>query len=167
MKQETVQALAVGLLAASFLELGGTLFFVVRGELYGERATEKTLDAIKAMEAAISSSSRGELVDAKELVPNCVGENFMASCTLTNLSNRPVATCIRSRLSQKRASGVELKSQVLCSGRIGPLETKTISGPWIGGAARDICNSTDRFGNEVLDWQACNFTNEAVDPAKP
>jgi hypothetical protein len=122
----------------------------------------KQTAAIEALRRQVEQSQSAQWVDARSTAHNCYADNSNVSCTITNPGTEAITTCIVGKLKQKKASGVSLSSLVMCTGRLGPRETRNVSSPWTGGFARDICNSADRWGNEVLDWAACSFDVEGV-----
>lgn len=123
--------------------------------------------ALDSIRKQLEKSSASTWVGANDTVNNCYADNSSVTCTVTNMRGEAITTCLRGKLAQKKATGVALSSLVICTGRLGPRETKSTAAPWVGGFARDICHSTDRWGNEVLDWEACTFTTEPVDVAAP
>lgn len=105
-------------------------------------------------------------VNADLLTHNCHAGNSGIECTFTNTDEIDAITCLRGILSQKKANWVKIKSLPICTGKIKPQHTVTISSPWVGGFAKDICFSTNRLDMRVLDWEACNFIAEPIEKAK-
>jgi hypothetical protein len=102
-------------------------------------------------------------VDLRATLHTCLANNSETSCTITNPTSAPISTCFRGTITQKKARGVHLSSMIGCTGRISPFESRTVSVPWSGGFAKDVCSSTNRFGTEMLDWDVCDFAQEPVD----
>lgn len=83
-------------------------------------------------------------------------------CTFTNRTEEIVATCASARLARKDNSSKPLDSGVLCSGPLRPQETTTVTVPWLGGNADDICFSKSPWGNVGLDWKICEFSYDGT-----
>ena len=152
-----IAAVAAGLTP---IAIGASHALASRALERSEAAMKTSLDEVRTEVRAQEVSS---WVHAKSTVYDCQASNTEISCTFTNVLDQPVTTCVEGRLVQKKASGVSLRSLVLCTGRIAPRSTKSLSAPWTGGFAKDMCNAKTQFGNEILDWDACTFTAAPVD----
>jgi hypothetical protein len=130
----------------------------------GNAQNEKTLgelrSAIADVGARVDAASAAELVDLKKTRFNCYADNTEMTCTITNMTDKPLTTCLRGKLAQKDAAGVTMASIPVCTGRIPPLTTRTLTSPWSGGFAKDMCHNAIGY----LDWGACTFTSEPFDP---
>lgn len=84
----------------------------------------------------------------------CSAMNGDVTCHLTNFDGPTIVTCMQGLLVQKEATGVRLLSMPMCSGPIRAHETRSVSAPWDGGRASDICKSERGH----LDFEKCNFT---------
>ena len=93
---------------------------------------------------------------------NCQATNSEINCSTTNRGVEPVQTCVRGKLSKKQANAIAVYSLPLCTGRLGQFETRTLSAPWKGAFAKDLSSSKTAYGNEILDWDECDFTTEPV-----
>lgn len=98
----------------------------------------------------------------KDVLNTCLTNRDTVTCTFTNTKDVPVATCARGLLYQKEASGVRLQALPMCTGRLMPAETKTITATWVAGFADDISNKETAYGKQ-LDWSKCVFTTEPYD----
>ena len=101
-------------------------------------------------------------VETKDMMNTCLTNRDTVTCTFTNRQKFPATTCTQGLLYQKEASGVRLKALPMCTGRLMPAETKTISASWVGGFADDICSKQTGYGTS-LDWSKCVFTTEPFD----
>jgi len=101
-------------------------------------------------------------LNEKDMMNDCKTNRDTVTCTFTNTHNFPATTCAKGLLYQKEASGVRLQALPMCTGRLMPAETKTVTSAWVAGFADDICNR-DGYGGKVLDWSKCVFTTEAYD----
>jgi hypothetical protein len=101
-------------------------------------------------------------LDEKDMMNDCKTNRDTVTCTFTNTHKFPATTCVKGLLYQKEASGVRLQALPMCTGRLMPAETKTVTSAWIAGFADDICNR-DGYGGKVLDWSKCVFTTEPFD----
>lgn len=101
-------------------------------------------------------------VDEKQMMNTCLTNRDTVTCTFTNTQKFPATTCTQGLLYQKEATGVRLKALPMCTGRLMPAETKTISASWVAGFADDICYRETGYGKN-LDWSKCVFTTEGVD----
>jgi hypothetical protein len=89
---------------------------------------------------------------------DCYANGFSYVCTFTNLNPTPaVSRCSHGKLSQKENPGVTLLSLSLCSGVLGPKETRQVTGPWLGGQPEAVCNRASGYGGTALDWSKCVF----------
>lgn len=93
---------------------------------------------------------------------NCSANNTGIDCAFTNISARPIVTCLIGTIRKTGASGVGLSSMPLCSGPIAPFETRNVSAHWTGGFAKDLCN-TKLGDTEILDWTKCDFNTADYD----
>jgi hypothetical protein len=118
---------------------------------------------LAAIKDAVDKGAAGTWVRGKETVQDCVATNQLFQCTVTNITDQPLSACWIGVLGQKKGGG-SMRSFPLCTGRVGARETRVVSTPWERGAASDICNKVSAFGNSVLDWDACDFTYESIDP---
>ena len=109
-----------------------------------------------------SANAPGAWISSKEVANNCMTDRSTVTCTFTNLSDKPISTCVRGKLFQKAAPGVKLDSLVMCTGRLNPTESRVVTGPWIGGFADDICYKQNDYG-KLLDWSKCEFDSGPVD----
>lgn len=152
-------------LTAAFVAAVGWLHWQATQAAQGRHAELRgLLTEVRDLQRAAAKST---WVASDDLTHNCHANDSGVTCTVTNLHPEAVTTCLRGKLAQKKASGATLNSLVICTGWLGPRDTRTVSAPWVGGFAKDLCNSTDRWGNQVLDWEACNFTTEpAQAPSK-
>lgn len=120
------------------------------------------LAVVNIITATMAGRGGARFVASKDLLTSCVAVDAEARCSFTNATDATVATCVQSKVAQKKASGVAISSHPICSGPLAPFETKNISAHWIGGFARDICNR--KIGDtEVLDWDQCEFTTSAYE----
>lgn len=112
----------------------------------------------------VSAERTSKWVDAKNAVFSCLATNTEATCTVTNVRDEAITTCVKGVLTRKKATGLSLESLPMCTGRLGARETRTVSVPWKGGFARDLCTSKNPYGgSDVFDWDACDFVTEPVD----
>jgi len=156
-----------GIIAAVAPILIGVFGYLLHSQAQQHGATIAAMSAqLSELNTMVTFGETSAWVDLKNVEHNCVASNNEASCTFTNGKAIPVTTCARARLTKKEATGIKLESLPMCTGRLGPRETKTVSAPWVGGFAKDACSSSGRFG-EVLDWSACNFTTDGVDLSPP
>jgi hypothetical protein len=129
-----------------------------------EEAASKQALALASIRDEVHATSVLSVVNAKDTIFSCLASNSEITCTVTNLSADPIATCLQGSLTQKRASGIKLMSLPVCTGRIGTLETKTLQAQWKGGFAKDIC-TREGGGILSLDWGECDFRSEPMDLA--
>jgi hypothetical protein len=118
-------------------------------------------EAIRQLQQEIRGQKESTTVEFRSIPNECIANNTEFSCTFTNLSDKPVSTCARGLLTQKEAKGVRLASLPACTGRLEPQQTRTVSAPWNGGFAKNICSTPGRFGDQ-LDWEKCEFTTEPI-----
>jgi hypothetical protein len=159
MSRDPIQVLTMIGAMLTPIAIGVSAWLLLRS---GDTAHAKQIAAIDALRHQFEQSRSSVWVDAGSTAHNCYADNASISCTVTNIREEAITTCLMGKLSQRKASGVSLSSLVMCTGQLGPRETRNVSSPWTGGFARDICNSLDHWGNSILDWQACNFNIEAV-----
>jgi len=155
----------------TFVVLASFLTWIVlthREELERTNARVADLNAnIKNVERQVTLQGASTWVSADDALHNRLATNDAATCTVTNVRDEPITTCVRAVLSKREAGGATLNSLPMCTGRLGPRETRTVSVPWVGGFARDLCNKKTYYG-ETLDWEQCRFSTEAVNvEAKP
>lgn len=129
-----------------------------------QRARAADQDArLGRIEAELQKANgNGAWVKVQEVHHNCYTDRTNVTCTFTNLSDRDVQTCTQGTLRQKEAVGVKLESVVICTGRLRPGETRSVSAPWVGGFADDICFKENAYG-KTLDWGKCSFDTEPYD----
>ncbi len=135
------------------------------------QAIRGTAELVQANEHAAALLAEARVLNAlprwsepNKVINNCIATRSEVSCTFTNSDNVPVATCVKGQLTPKEAAGVTLRSLSLCSGRLMPAETRTVSAPWLGGFADDICYRESGYGKN-LDWSKCNFDTNVSDMA--
>lgn len=122
------------------------------------------LDTVSDRIGALQISERLPL---SHIAHSCNASNTSVECVFTNSSMRAVSTCFVGKLGKRKGEGT-LRSLPACTGRLEPNSTKMVSSFWIGGFAKDLCSSTTRWGNDVLDWTTCAFDVESVtDPTPP
>lgn len=92
----------------------------------------------------------------------CNATNSETTCYVTNFETSPITTCMQGLLTQKDAAGVRLYSLPMCSGPVKQYETRTVSVPWDGGRAVDMCKSERGF----LDFEKCSFKVIEYEPKK-
>ncbi len=92
-----------------------------------------------------------------EVENHCSGWENTFQCTFTNPTPTAVATCAGAQLSRRDDPQAKVQSATLCSGRIGPFESKTVSAPWLGKNASDVCFTKSPWGGTRLDWRVCDF----------
>ncbi len=115
------------------------------------------------VEAQLVKQQTSTWTPAKDILHNCLASNDQATCTVTNMRDEAITTCVRGVLTKRDAAGASLSSLPMCTGRLAPRETRTVSVPWSGGFARDLCSKKTYYG-ETLDWEQCRFSTEPVDP---
>lgn len=132
--------------------------------LYGiQKAYEQTLFRLDSLEEELGAiRSPGRFVPLEQVTHQCFGVQGSTSCTFTNLEKEAIFTCAEGRLQNKEVPALHLVSQALCSGKLSPGATTTVSAPWIGGFADDICNKETSFGKS-LDWKKCDFDTVNLD----
>jgi hypothetical protein len=123
-----------------------------------ENSKRTTADAVRELRT-LTSAPKWE--DESSVPNNCYANNSDISCTFTNNRAYPVATCVQGTLSPNDASGVRLVSLPMCTGKLMPAETRTVSAPWVGGFAKDLCYRENAYG-KTLDWAKCKFSSDAV-----
>jgi hypothetical protein len=116
-----------------------------------------------AVESAVKAASGGTWVRGTDTAHECQATNQLFECTVTNVTAHPIEACWIGQLAQKKGGG-SMRSFPLCTGRVGPRETRSVSTPWERGSASDICNKVSVYGNSVLDFDACEFDSQPVDP---
>lgn len=134
--------------------------------LYGtNKAYAETRGRLDSLEEELEGiRGPGRFVPFNQVMNNCFGVQGSTTCTFTNLQKEPIFTCAEGHLQNKEVPALRLASQILCSGKLQPGETKTVSAPWIGGFADDICNKETSFGKN-LDWKKCDFDTVGVNSA--
>jgi type II secretory pathway pseudopilin PulG len=113
----------------------------------------------------VEHAGSAKLVDFESTTRSCGARNEEAQCTFTNASSEAIATCWEAQLVLKTAAGVAIKSLPVCTGRLGPHETRVVHAPWLQAHADTICKSTGRLG-DVLDWSTCEFKVTTVPPGR-
>lgn len=106
--------------------------------------------------------STGRFVPFSDVPNHCLTDRTSASCTFTNVGKEPIFTCAAGSLQNKEVPELRVSSLVLCSGRLDPGTTRTVSSPWVGVFADDICSKETSSGRS-LDWSQCTFTVDGVD----
>ncbi len=125
--------------------------------------TAEVQSGISRIEQQLATQQATTWRSANDVLHNCMASNDSATCTVTDILEAPVTTCVRAILSKKDGSGKPLYSLPMCTGRLGGRETRTVSVPWSGGFARDLCSKRSYYG-ETLDWDQCHFNTEAFEP---
>jgi hypothetical protein len=151
-----------GLVTATF----GVLSFV-RVQALANVAAERLPaidERLRSIDDAERARSAATFVTPDKTEINCIATNNEVTCSATNRAAAAVQTCVRGKLAKKQANALAVYSLPLCTGRLGQFETRTISAPWKGAFAKDLCNSKTAYGNELLDWNECDFTTEPVGP---
>lgn len=138
--------------------------FAFAGFVYGAyRSSEKVLRQVEDLETDFQKAhSPGRFVPFDDVPNSCLSDRNSTSCTFTNLSPEAIFTCAGGSLQNKEVPALRLQSLILCSGRLDPGTTRTISAPWVGGFADDICNKDTGFGKS-LDWTKCSFHVDGAD----
>lgn len=108
----------------------------------------------------------GRFVPVIQVTHQCFAIRDSLKCTFTNLEAEAIFTCIEGRLQNEGVPALRLSSQPLCSGKLSPGETRTVTSPWIDGFADDICNKETAYG-KTLDWTKCDFTTLGLDVTSP
>lgn len=120
--------------------------------------SERTLARIEATTAELKKvNAPPTLTPIAKVAHYCNAWMTEFKCTFTNRTDDRIATCAVGRLTRKDNPARALESAVLCSGSLGPNETRTVSAPWLAGSAEDLCFSKSSWGNVVLDWKICAF----------
>lgn len=121
------------------------------------------LAAVAGLATTLAVRRSARYVSSKDILTSCIANNSEAVCSFTNTSSAVVTTCVQSKVTQKKASGVALASHPVCSGPLAPFETKNVSAHWVGGLVKDICNK--KIGDsEFLDWDQCEFNTSPFEP---
>jgi hypothetical protein len=102
-------------------------------------------------------------VRARDTANDCYARNQTFECTVTNATDEAIEACFVGVLAQKKGGGT-MRSFPLCTGRVAPRETRQVSVPWERGTAADICNKLVYGDNKILDFDACDFNTQAIDP---
>jgi hypothetical protein len=103
-------------------------------------------------------------VDSTAVEHNCFANRDAVTCTFTNKAAMAVTTCVEGVLTPKSGPSNTLKSITICTGKLERLETKTVTGPWDGSFADEICYRDGQFGKQ-MDWSKCNFVTSGVNLA--
>jgi hypothetical protein len=156
---------AIGAVASllTVAALGCALFLANRTAREMREGREQEAKDLVAIRDELRAAQTTPVVDLRATPHTCLANNSETTCTVTNPTDAAFATCFRGTITQKKARGVHLSSLVGCTGRIAPHESRTVSVPWSGGFAKDVCSSSNRFGTEMLDWEVCDFMQEPVD----
>jgi len=117
---------------------------------------------LQAIESMARESSAAEFVTPDKTELTCIATNSEVTCSATNRAAVPIHTCVRGKLSKKQANALAVYSLPMCTGRLGQFESKTLSAPWKGAFAKDLCSTKTAYGTEVLDWNECDFNTEAI-----
>lgn len=120
--------------------------------------------AVADVAASVRSTTAVTWVRANDTANSCHARNQTFECVVTNASDRAIEACFVGVLSQKKGGGT-MRSFPACTGRIAPRESREVSVPWERGSASDICNKLVYGDNRVLDFDACDFTIDGVDPS--
>ncbi|HEY3237039.1 MAG TPA: hypothetical protein VGJ84_20135 [Polyangiaceae bacterium] len=87
----------------------------------------------------------------------CRGSNDLLTCSFTNTGERVDGRiCVTGKLVPQKGEK-NLESAPICTGRIGPKETRTISAPWARGSAADVCFKLDEHAGKQLDMDSCTL----------
>ncbi len=81
------------------------------------------------------------LLELSDIPHECSGLRDELRCTFTNPTDDSVATCAAGLLARNDNPRIKLTSGLLCTGRLGPFESKTLSIPWEGSNADELCFS--------------------------
>ena len=119
--------------------------------------------ALADASTAVRAASAVTWARGRDTMHNCEATNQRFKCAVTNTADQPVEACFLGVLAQKRGAGT-LRSFPLCTGRVAPRETRSLSVPWESGSADDICNKLVFGSTKVLDFDACDFDLEPIDP---
>lgn len=148
------------LVTATFAVL---VFVQVRtlGMVAGERmpSIDNHLQSIEQMDRTRATT---EFVTSDKTEINCIATNTDITCSATNRTAGAVQTCVRGKLAKKQANAITVYSLPLCTGRLDQFQTRSVSAPWKGAFAKDLCSSKTAYGNEILDWNECDFSTEPV-----
>jgi hypothetical protein len=158
----TAYAIAAGALLTP-LTIGGTIFAVVQ---LGDRSRLQQEIKFDQVVRELHDARAATWIDATSVHHNCLATNAEITCTFTNGPQTPISTCVRGSLTNKKNKELAVTSMIICSGRLAPLETKTVSAPWAGGFARDVCSTVRAYIGETLDWSKCDFSSSPYDPSK-
>lgn len=129
--------------------------------LAGDRIP-KMDEHLRAIDEMGKARSTATFVGLDKIELNCLATNNEITCFATNRTGDAMQTCLRGKLAKKQANALAVYSLPLCTGRLEQFETRTISAPWKGAFAKDLCNSKSAYGNELLDWNECDFTTEPL-----
>ncbi len=119
--------------------------------------------AVRDISAAVRAATAVTWVRARDTANDCWATNDRFHCVVTNATDQPIEACFLGTLAQKKGGGT-MRSFPLCTGRVGLRETREVSVPWERGDAEDICNKFVFGSTKVLDFDACDFGSEPIDP---
>ncbi|MFO0590325.1 MAG: hypothetical protein U0441_22475 [Polyangiaceae bacterium] len=142
----------------------GVLSFVrlqALAALAGERVP-KMDEHLRGIDETEKARVTARFVELDKVELNCLATNNEINCFATNRTAETVQTCLRGKLTKKQANALAVYSLPLCTGRLEQFETRSFSAPWKGAFAKDLCNSKSAYGNELLDWNECDFTTEPI-----
>lgn len=127
-----------------------------------------SLGAIVVSSLALAKvSSQATYVDSSEVIYSCTASNGEYDCVFTNASKATVATCIVGTITTKGQKAPKLDGTPICSGPLHPSETRSAQGKWMGGFAKDLCNSKGVLNTETLDWDKCDFRTDTFTAPSP
>lgn len=159
--------LTIGALAAvlTFLAAGALIFLQLRTrDALLARIDNTTRHVDGVLTEIREANALAPYVSSSDVHNNCTSDRTMVTCTFTNLLEKPITTCAQGVVRQKESPGVQLKSLIMCTGKLYPLESRVVTGPWVGGFADDICYRENAYG-KILDWSKCKFDTGDVDIA--
>jgi len=157
-------AAALGAVLAPLATAGSTYAswrFAEDARIAASAATAGLQSDLQALTREVNATEAAVWVDPKNTRHDCRAFNDRFDCTVTNLEDEAVTTCLTGHLAQKDGGG-SMASNPLCVGRLRPRETRQVSVPWRRGNAIDICNSPGRFSGRELDWDKCDFTSKPL-----
>ncbi len=148
---------------ASLLGIGVLAFL---GFFYWtQKAHARSLEGLAGLRDEVRALGvPGAAVELEAVEHECHSDRDSTDCTFTNRSDKRVRTCAEGLLQNKEVPALRLATIPLCSGTLAPGETRTVSAPWSGGFADDICSKENAFGKS-LDFSKCSF-HVATAPAE-
>lgn len=145
--------LAIELGVASYLLLTALERQHVERRDAQEQARQEDLKRAEEEKAAARTEQRGTVVALDAIAHDCLADNSVATCYLTNGSDKPLVACMQGIVMQKESAGIRLYSMPMCTGPIPPMTTKQVSAPWVQGRVVDLCHDVRGF----LEWDKCDF----------